>query len=478
MTSASIGVRILAFAVGVILARLLTPDVFGIYAIVSFLVTMLESLRDLGIGAALIRETEVSQEHLRSVFTFQLLVAIGLGATMFFLAPLLVTALQLSSSMEWLIRLLVVTLILSSFSSVPAILLERQIRFREIALVDIGGNLGFQFSALSFAWLGYGVWSFGFAAVIGGLIRTGAYYAQARWRPGLSFDWGRVRGLLRFGLPFQGAGYVALAGGAITPIVIGSYLGAAAVGYVGWAATLALLPSIFVSGISRVAFSAYSRIRGNREALRRAVEMSIRFGAIVMYPLLLLSMALIPYIVEFVYLPKWAPGIPLFYLLALSGLFSPILGPVFQLLYAEGKPGVTLRLTVLSTIIGWVVGVPLILIFQARNYSVGGEPAGLLGWPVASLFGIVVVAAAYWEARKIIDIRLGGMLMRIMLPAGVAAVVTRLASAWFVTDLFSLLAAGLMGLGLYAALLLLIERSALIRQIREIKNAAFGREAG
>lgn len=358
-------VKLIFFAGNIFLARLLAPQLFGIYAIVCFVVQFFSTFGDVGIGAALIQKKgEPSRDELSTIFWLQQMLVWLVVGIVICVAPL---ALDVYPTLPpvgvWLIRAMAVSFLFSSLKTIPAILMERNIDFKRIAWVDIAENFAFQFTAILFALAGFEVWSFVIAAVVRGMLGVVLIYSISPWRPTLNYSYASVKELVKFGLPYQGNCILCFVKDAVTPLFVGAYAGAAAVGYVNWARNLAFAPLVLSESFGRIAFPAFSRIQGNKELLARTIERSIRMMTVVMFPVTSTMVALGPEITHVVFTDKWLPGIWAFYFYCVSPFIIGFMLPMYSAILAVGKSGVILKMTIVLLLLEWGMGVPFVVKF-------------------------------------------------------------------------------------------------------------------
>ncbi|HEU0265205.1 MAG TPA: oligosaccharide flippase family protein, partial [Geobacterales bacterium] len=358
-------VKVIFFAGNIVLARMLAPQIFGIYAIVSFVVQFFSTFGDVGIGAALIQKKgELSREELSTTFWLQqMLVWLVVGVAVL-IAPLVLKVYPtLPPVGVWLIRAMAVSFLFSSLKTIPAILMERNIDFKRIAWVDITENLAFQAVAITGAFLGFEAWSFILAAITRALLGAVIIYVLSPWRPSFHYRFESVKGLVRFGLPYQGNQILSFTKDAVTPLFVGAYAGAAAVGYVNWARNFAFAPLIISESFGRVAFPAFSRLQHDKELLARTVERSIRMMTLVMFPIMASMIALGPELIHVVFTDKWMPGLYSFYFFCMSPIAIGVSLPLYCSILALGRSYILLIMSALLIIFEWSLGVTFVLMY-------------------------------------------------------------------------------------------------------------------
>jgi O-antigen/teichoic acid export membrane protein len=442
-------VKVIFFAGNIILARILAPQIFGIYAIVNFVVTFFSTFGDVGIGAALIQKKgEMSKEELSTTFWLQQMLVWLVVAGVIAAAPL---ALKVYPSLPpvgvWLIRAMAISFLFSSLKTIPAILMERNIDFKKIAWVDITENLAFQAVAISCAFMGLEAWSFILAAITRALLGAILIYAISPWRPSFQYRFDSVKGLVRFGLPYQGNQVLSFVKDAVTPLFVGSYAGAAAVGYLNWARNFAFAPLIISETFGRVAFPAFSKLQDDKELLARTVERSIRMMTLVMFPVTTIMMALGPEMTHVVFTDKWMPGINAFYLFCMSPGFIGLFLPLYCGILSLGKSRILLFMTMGLIIVEWGFGIPLVLKY--------GYTGAAMTQPITiPIFGFVYYLVLQ---RHGINISMFKNIKWQLTLSILTAVLVKFSMSVMVANLFSIAFIGCAGLAVYGLLMVIFD---------------------
>jgi O-antigen/teichoic acid export membrane protein len=425
---------------GVILARLLSPSEFGLYAVFVFALSVLTIFGDVGLGASLIRnEAEPSTHEYRAMFTAQqLLLAIGVAA-LFFAAPFIAAAYRLPPNDAWLFRLMSLSLVATSLQVIPSIRLERDLRFGRLALVEVSQTVVYNVTAVLLVLLGYGVWGLAIALVARSTVGALLANLVSPWRIGFAWDLAMVRTHIGFGLPYQAASWVSLAKDSINPVLVGLLLGAAQVGYLNWATTLAVYPILVLGVLQRLYLPAFSRMRQYPAELGRLVEMVVRGTNSFVAPLSILCLVLAVPITRLVFGDKWLPAIPFFYLLWSANLFVATVAPLYGLLNALGRSRTTLGFALLWMATTWVVGAPLI------------AALGPIGFAVANALVQLTNFLLFRVARRAVPLRLASAILPAWaIACAVGILVAIVAYIVPITNVVVLAIFGLTGLAIYA----------------------------
>lgn len=364
LTTRTFVLQVISFISTFILTILLDPSVFGVFFIVSAVISFLSYFSDVGLAAALIqKKQEPTREELVSVFTLQQIL-VGSIVTIAFLFSLQFAQFYgLKQDGVFLLRALLISFFLSSLKTIPSIILERRLDFSRLIIPQVLETFVFYTVAIILAFLGQGIISFAYAAILRGIVGLLAIYIISPWRISLGISIASVKELLSFGVPFQANSFLALVKDDLMTIFLGKILPFAHVGYLGWAKKWAEVPlRLIMDSIIRVTFPAYSRLQEEKQILAKALNRSMFFLALFIFPITAL---LILYIRPLIFLIpkyiKWEGALVPFYFFAVSSIFASFSSPLINALNAIGKIKKTLLLMVFWTIATWVL-VPLFTI--------------------------------------------------------------------------------------------------------------------
>ncbi len=440
----------------IVLARLLHPDDFGIYAIANFWIYLIIGFRDLGFGAALIQQrAEPAREEWNTMFTFQCAVVFITVVGLYVLAPSLAHSYRLDPRMVWVIRGLSLILLIGLLGSVPNVMLERRLAYETIARIEVAAMLTFHLSAVGLALLGFGVWSFIDAAIASETLRALLLFRRSGWRPGFAWKGVFLKSALRFGSLYQLGGLTSLLRDNIAPLLAGPLFGPTAVGYLKWAERTTYLTSqVFTQIATRVSFPSLSRLQDHREEMGRAVEKMLRYLMLTTTPALAVAAALIPWIIHFVFTDKWQPAIIAYYWLTLRMMGGNITTPFIGVLNALGRVTASLRILMVWTGIDWILALAL---------------TPLLGFNgVAVAYAIGVVVPVVWllgQIRAIARLDLRYTVGRPLLAGLIVGAAARMVGRG-ITDLLSLIVVALLGLFLYPLVMAMIEGHRFLGELR------------
>ena len=378
-----------------LLARMLSPTEFGLYAVAIFWLSFLSTFGGTGFAATLIRQpSEPTLADYRSVFSIQLVIVFGLAATLWVVAPTLSALYRLSTDGIWLFRLIALSLFTTAFIVIPQVQLERHLDFSKLARVEIAQAITFNVTAVYLAWRGWGVLSFGVAMLLRAAVGATLANWIRPWKMRWHWDLERAKPHLAFALPFQGAQFISVIKDSISPLFIGLLLGAGAVGYVNWAGMVAAYSLLVLMVLQRIYLPAFSRLQYQASALGTFVERILLITNAATAPLAVLTLVLIGPITHLLFGDKWLPALPLFYFLLAANVFVPSATPLYSLLNATGHARQALGFSILWMAGTWLLGAPLIIGF------------GTIGFAVANLLVQFTNLWLYQVAKSIVPFRM------------------------------------------------------------------------
>lgn len=358
LTARTFVLQLISFSATFILTILLSPSVFGVFFVVSAVISFLSYFSDFGLAAALIQKgNEPTRKELVSAFTLQQLLVGSVCVVSLILSPYFGKYYGLNGDGILLLQALLVSFFLSSLKTIPSVLLERRLKFELLVIPQILETFSFYLIAVLLALFGKGVISFAWAAIIRGIVGLIAIFVVSPWRIGIGFSYSSVKNLLNFGIPFQANSLLALVKDDLMTLFLGKILPLSQVGYLGWAKKWAEAPlRLIMDNIIRVTFPAYARLQRNKEILGKAIEKSFFFLGLFIFPAsLLLVLFINPMISLIPKYMKWQPALIPFYLYTISAILAAFSSPLVNALNAIGKIKSTLTLMVFWTILTWIL---------------------------------------------------------------------------------------------------------------------------
>lgn len=385
-------IQLIGQIVTFLLTVYLSPSDYGLFFLVSTVITFLAYFSDVGLAAALIQKKEaITQDDLKTTFTIQQALVIVIVIIGLLLTPIVAQIYQLDTTGIYLYQALIVAFFLSSLKTIPSILLERNLQFNKLVIPEIVETLGFNIIVLVLAIKGFGATSFTFAVLARGLSGLIAMYSIAPWKPSIGFSRQSAKELLAFGLPFQANSILALAKDNLFFLYLGAVLPKPALGFIGVAQKWAYIPlRLIMDNLIRITFPSFSRLAGHGEYLGKAVEKTLFSTTIFIFPSLVGMVLLMPHFMQiFPKYQKWEPAIVSLTFFAINAILSSITTPLTNALNAIGKIKITLYLMIFWTVATWVLTPILISIYGFNGVSIASAIISL------SVVGVVFIVKKY-----------------------------------------------------------------------------------
>lgn len=350
-----------------VLARLLAPADFGVFALALLVVNLFDWIKDLGVAGALVQSAKSWNRIAPPGLALSVLFGVFAGAIVASTADLTAAALGVPELAQ-MIRVLAVAMTISALSTIPAARLNRDLDFRSRILPEFLGAAGKAVLTISLAAGGVGVWSLVWGQLLAAVVTTSMYWYVARTPVRVGFDRHEAGGLIRFGIPVSAVGLLAFGIYNIDYFAIGVRLGTQELGLY----TLAYrLPELLVLNlcivVGEVLFSALSRLQHDRVALARHYLGVLTAVIALTAPISLAMAASAPALIGTLYGPNYAgaakvlPVLSVFTLVYSASFHS---GDVYK---AIGRPWILTatnagKLAVMIGPVWWAAGHGIVMV--------------------------------------------------------------------------------------------------------------------
>jgi O-antigen/teichoic acid export membrane protein len=344
-----------------VLARLLEPKDFGLVGMVTAVIGVLNLFRDFGLSTAAVQRASVTDEQISTLFWINILVGAVLTLLSFGMAPL-VAGFYHEPRLVWVTAALALGFIFNAVGVQHDAILQRQMRFTTLALIDILSLVTSTTVGIGMALRGYGYWSLVGMTLAAPLVTTVCYWLFTSWVPGKPRKNVGILSMLRFGGTITLNGLIVYVAYNLEKVLLGRYWGADVLGIYGRAYQLSNIPTDNLnSSVGGVAFSALSRLQDTPQRLRSYFLKGYSLVLALTLPITLLSVLFANDTVLVFLGPKWKEAIPIFRLLAPTILIFAMINPFSWLLFAIGKVGRSLKIALVIAplvITGYLIGLP------------------------------------------------------------------------------------------------------------------------
>jgi O-antigen/teichoic acid export membrane protein len=375
--------------VGVVtLTRLIGPSNYGRFAAAVGLFTYVQSLATWGINIYLIRNRPEEREDVyHQAFTLLLLLGIAAGLIVFALLPRLEVWTRLPG-LEDAARPIVFTLPLALTAQVALARLERALKYREVAVIELSGQLVYYSVTLPLALAGF-VSAAPFAGwIVQQLIAGSMYFVVGAYRPRLRWNMNDVNEILRYGLSYSASSWVWQIRTLVNPLVVGRFAGLEAVGVVAITIRLVEYLTFIKAAAWRMSLAALGRMQGDLERLRSAISAGMLLQILAVGPILLVFSWAAPWVLPRLFGSAWTATLQLFPFVALSYLANSMFNLHSSALYALQR--------------NWEVTsfhVVHILLFVSSSVILVPR-IGMMGYGFAELCGLGAYAVAHRQVAR------------------------------------------------------------------------------
>ena len=440
---------------------------FGVFAIVSAIINFLVYFSDIGLAAALIQKKETPTDtDLRTTFFVQQTLIFIIIGIVFLLTPFFVQKYSLTHDGQILLYALSLSLIFSSLKSIPSVLLERKLEFVKLVFPQILEQIVYNVVLVILAMKGFGLKSFTVAVILRGLVGLVAIYALQPWKPGFAFSKNTLKGLFKFGIPFQINTFLATFKDDGMTIILGGIIGPVGIGILSFAQKLARLPlTFFMDTVTKVTFPAFSRMQNHKSDLEKSVTRSIFFICLLVFPSLVGIVILAPILVRVI--PRynqWIPAlIPLIFI-SINFLFAAATTQLTNLLNAIGKIKITFYLMIMWTALTWAF-IP----FLAIKYSVVGASIGYSLVGFSSVIAIIV-------AKKYVNFSIMNSMIKPMIGSFVMGITLLVIRKYLPLSINSMVTLAFVGLIVYSTSMVSMMGLSLIQDVKRSFKTIFSKK--
>ena len=328
--------QLLAIPTTLILARLLTPADFGIAAAATFFIQLGKRLGNMGLNTALVRMKDVREEHRASVFFINFAFGLFVWAVLMLTAPL-IGGYYSEDRVTDAVRVAATIFLVNFFGAVEYAILQRDMKFKEMAFVEWTGPTVHLPIAVGMALAGYGYWSLLVGQVISNAAATAVKVYYGRWKPSLRFTRVGLAETVPFGMGVYAKRLLTFAADSLDSLIVGGVFGVTSLGFYDKAFNAADNLSNRLSLGSTVMFRIFAIIQDERERFVRAYHKVVVAGTIVTLPLFAGLIVAAPQFLVVVFGQQWAPAVVPFQFLCGAGAMRLISSYASSVIQASGQ---------------------------------------------------------------------------------------------------------------------------------------------
>ena len=331
------------FVFGLILARLLSPDAYGVIGMLTVFLCVVQVFIDCGFSQALIAKQDRTQTDFSTEFYFN--IGVGLiGYCLLFISAPFIADFYNMPLLTSVLRVVGLGVIINSLCVVQSAQFAIRLDFKTPAKLAVITNMFSGVVGIFLAYCGYGVWALVFQQIAGNFLNGILLWILAGWRPTIEFSKDSLKYLWSYGSKILASSLIQQVYDNLYPLVIGKFFSARQLGLYSRAQGFATLPSSNVSGIlGSVTFPILSKINNDTPRLMRIYRQMIKTAAFIVFPLMLGLFAISDPLVKVLLNRQWCDCILILQLLCCALLWQPISAINLSILKVIGRTDILLK---------------------------------------------------------------------------------------------------------------------------------------
>ncbi len=404
---------VFAFVISAILARLLTPDDFGVVSMVLVYTGFVDMLAEFGISATVVQKRYLDRLGLSTVFWISALIGVLLTGISIILAPVIEGFFDFDG-LRLVIQVMSIKLLFVSLSSVPQGLLQKELAFKKLALLEILTTIFSGITGIVLAFLGWGYWALVAQGVSLRLFRVIGFFLMTKWLPLFKLQLDIVKDILGFSGNLLGFRMINYWARNVDNLLIGRTLGSEQLGFYNQAYTLMMYPIRLLSSVLNPSIQpVFATAQDEPERIAPTYLLLLELIALITFPLSVFLHLFAGPVIRVLWGNQWDASIPVFEVLAFLTMVQPILATSGSVFIARNKARLLFRLGAVTSIV-IITGI------------VAGSFFGIVGVATGYAIAYLVLATplTLYFLAKTLEIKLRAMLAIFVKPTIIAIILT------------------------------------------------------
>lgn len=341
-----------AFIVSIVLARLLSPDDYGLIGIITIFTTVCTAIINGGFSSALIRTQKPTDEDYNTAFICNLLMSILLYAIVFLCSPLIADFFN-RQELVALTRVSSFTMIIGALAIVQQTRLTKRIDFKTQTKITLIASILSGIVGIALALMDFGVWALVVQGIVAQTLRTVLLWLFNHWVPSIHFSKESFNRLFGFGWKLMVSGVLDSLWKELYQLVVGKFYSPATLGQYTRAKGFSQMFSSNLTGvIQRVTYPVLSDIQDEKERMVAAYRKIIKTTMFITFALMFALGAVSEPLLYCLIGPKWHEAATYLPLICLVGSLYPLHAINLNMLQVQGRSDLFLGLEIIKKIIG------------------------------------------------------------------------------------------------------------------------------
>lgn len=359
------GVQGVQFVLQIILARLLSPEHYGVLSIMIIFTTLANVFIQTGFNTALIQNKDVDDNDYSSVFWVSLLIAVVLYAVLFFTAPFIASFYNMPS-ITTPFRVLALMLFPGAINSIQLAKISRELNFKKVFVSNLGAIVVSGVAGIIVAYMGGGIWALVVQTLLNILTACVVMFVTVKWRPRFVFNLERIRILICFGWKMLVSSLIDTLYQDLSSLIIGKKYDNATLGQFNRGKQF---PQFIINAINgavqSVMLPAMANEQDDRYKVKSIMRTSIITSAYLIFPIMAGLAATAPGVVKLLLTDKWLPCVPYMQIFCFTLAFYPVHSCNLQAITAMGHSGIFLKMEIIKKIYGVAFLMAAVIFFES-----------------------------------------------------------------------------------------------------------------
>ncbi len=409
---------------GIFLARMLSPDEFGLIGMITIFISISQVFVDSGLSQSLIRKQNCTSSDYSTIFWVNLAIGVVCYILLWVSAPCIADFYG-NSELVSITRVTSILIIIGSVTLIQQTILTKDVDFKTLTKSSIIGTLISGVASIILAFCGFGVWSLVWRSVINQSVRSAILWLQNRWKPELIYSKITLKEHFRFGSNILIISIISAIYKNISNLIIGKSYSEKILGYYTNADQYSMMPSATITAITgKVSYPVLSEMQNDDMKLKANVNKLITNVMYISFAVMFGLAAMAEPLIGVVLGAKWLPSVVMFQALCLGYSISPMHIINQNVMKVKGRTDLFLRTEIIKyviftplLIIGAVFGITLLIAGIVLFYWIGYIVIGfyskrLIGYPMTQqlsdflpVMGIALVPAIItWGLGAVLDV--------------------------------------------------------------------------
>lgn len=362
--------RVMSFCRSIVLARLLSPEDFGLFGMALLTLATIDTFSQTGFRQALIQRPENTQTQLNTAWTVELCKGCMIAALLYLLAPYAALFFNVPDS-EHILRVIAIGVVVQHATNIAIVAFEKELAFHKYFLFAVAGTVCEIVVSITVALIIRNVWALVVGRIAGEVVRCGISYILIPWKPRFMVNYTSFRELFSFGKWVLGSGILTFLLTQGDDILVGRLLGAGALGLYQMAYLISNIPATEVSHlISQITFPAYAKIQNRAERLRENFLIAMRGSAFLSFFAAGIVFSLGRDFIKLFMGAQWLPVVPALKVLCIFGITRSMNATLGTLFMAAGNPRIITKAAAGQLLMLALIIAPLTMLYNITGTSI------------------------------------------------------------------------------------------------------------